>query len=206
MRRYCHGSIVFLCAALAAVALLACGCLGEEPLPEPGVHVTEISATSGVQGSELTLTGVEFGDKQGDSSVMVGDKKADVVSWGQNEIKVKVPEGLEVGKALVYVKKDGEKSEQYGFIVLDANMSQSPYGAVLSYMAGTMNDEPSRFKIRLAKTSQTDPDWQQYEVTLPDGTVSPDWVTVHKEDGRWVVKTAEELKKEGPQDLVNPEV
>jgi hypothetical protein len=29
---------------------------------------------------------------------------------------------------------------------------------------------------------------------------------VHKENGQWVVKTAEQLKKEGPLDLVDPEV
>jgi len=72
---------------------------GGDALPD----VVSVSPRSGGTGSELTLSGCDFGDSRGSSSVSFGTVPAtEYVSWSSTKIVVKVPAGV-VGEVKVTI-------------------------------------------------------------------------------------------------------
>ena len=72
---------------------------------QPSPQITAINPVSGDVGTEVTLTGSNFGATKGSSTVAFGDKlvpAASMVSWSDTQIKCKVPDGVS-GKVMVAV-------------------------------------------------------------------------------------------------------
>lgn|GEM_PF-5491805 len=68
-------------------------------VPYVAPRVTAITPANGSAGVLVTLTGTDFGAQQGDGWVTFGGTAAQVVSWGDTEIEVRVPQGISPGYA-----------------------------------------------------------------------------------------------------------
>jgi hypothetical protein len=91
--------------ALVAFALASCGG-GGGTTPNPnGVRptITSISPNSANPGDRLVITGLNFGDTQGASSVTLNGVTFTIVSWSDTEIDVTVPTGVSSGIIAVIV-------------------------------------------------------------------------------------------------------
>lgn len=69
--------------------------------------VLSIEPNTGSPGDIITIKGLAFGKNQSSKSkVMIGNTPAEILSWNDKEIKIKVPENVQTGPVVVYV---GEK-------------------------------------------------------------------------------------------------
>lgn len=86
------------------------------PIP----HITALSRERGWVGYRIDISGTSFGDEQGGSAVTfyngVPAGPDDILSWGETEIRVKVPGGAETGDLVVTVY--GKDSEGVPFTVI----------------------------------------------------------------------------------------
>jgi hypothetical protein len=74
-------------------------------------HIQSISPESGLIGKvdTITIKGQSFNKQQTPKSkVMIGDKRATIISWSDSEIKVKPPDDVSTGSVIVYT---GDKYE-----------------------------------------------------------------------------------------------
>lgn len=88
--------------ALLVLALLPFSAAAYEPC---GVQLHGISETSGAPGTEFVLSG-KWGDAQGKKLPVInrgGTHRLEVLSWENDEVRVRVPEGLSPGKYRVGV-------------------------------------------------------------------------------------------------------
>lgn len=78
---------------------------GVEFTPKP--NIAGIYPARAYSGKKITLTGTSFGDEPADSKVTFGGSveasPEDILSWGENEIALKVPAGAESGDVTVTV-------------------------------------------------------------------------------------------------------
>lgn len=77
--------------------------------------ITGISTTEAEPGTEVEITGSNFGSSQG--VVTFGAAEATIKSWSDTSITVEVPASLKPGSYSVKVMQDGLSSNGYGFIV-----------------------------------------------------------------------------------------
>ena len=95
-------------------------------------RVLTVTPTSGVPGTQVTLTGTGFGSTQGTSMVWLGSTRANVVSWSDTQVTATVAGGSTTGTA--QVQRSGVWSNSTVFTVASpAILSVSP----LSGGAGT---------------------------------------------------------------------
>jgi len=81
--------------------------------------VVSISPPYGSRGSEILISGCDFGGTQGSSRVFFGDvEAAEYVSWSQGEIVVRVPESIAQGETAVTVTTPEGTSNPMGFEVM----------------------------------------------------------------------------------------
>lgn len=69
--------------------------------------VTSISPTSGGVGTDVTITGLNFGDTHGANMVTFNGKQAIVSSWSDTSITASVPSGVSLSTGLVTVTING---------------------------------------------------------------------------------------------------
>jgi RHS repeat-associated protein len=86
--------------------------------------ITSISPTSGVIGTSVTVTGMNFGPTQGTSSVRFNGITATPTSWSNTQIVTPVPSGASTGPVTVVVGGNGSNAD-FTFIV---------YNPVISYL------------------------------------------------------------------------
>jgi IPT/TIG domain len=65
--------------------------------------ITKLSATSGKVGSPITITGTNFGNAQGSSTVTFGGTQGTPTKWDATSIEVPVPSGAKTGNVVVTV-------------------------------------------------------------------------------------------------------
>jgi len=88
---------------------------GGDPRPD----VVSISPPYGSRGSEILISGCDFGGTQGSSHVSFGDVEAtEYVSWSQGEIVVRVPESIPQGEIVVTVTTPEGTSNPMGLEVM----------------------------------------------------------------------------------------
>jgi hypothetical protein len=87
----------------------------------PTANITAISPTSGIPGTQVTITGTGFGTTQGSSTVQLGNKLANVVSWGDTQVVATVAAGALSGVATVTT--GGHSSNQIPFAMNPAIIS-----------------------------------------------------------------------------------
>ena len=81
------------------------------------LRVTEIIPAMGLVGDTINIYGIGFGDEQGESDVLIGDKTAPVVSWSDTLIVVIVPEEANNNGADILVRD--QSYNNISFSVLD---------------------------------------------------------------------------------------
>jgi len=92
----------------------------------PAPAITEISPTAGTVGTEVTIEGSEFGVARESSHVSFGSTRAtEYNSWGDNEIKCKVPSRIS-GKVGVTVTTVGGTSNTRQFSVIPETITMNP--------------------------------------------------------------------------------
>jgi len=75
--------------------------------------INSISPTSGVIGTQVTISGSNFGEEQSDSTVTFNDIDAGAAdSWTNTEIKVKVPAGATAGSVVVTVNSQSSNNDK----------------------------------------------------------------------------------------------
>jgi hypothetical protein len=78
--------------------------------PEPAPQIISIESTSGYFGSEVTISGTDFGASQDTAVVAFGDipvPATSMLSWSDTDIVCTVPEGLSTGQVMVTVTTPG---------------------------------------------------------------------------------------------------
>ncbi|MFD2100303.1 Ig-like domain-containing protein [Flagellimonas iocasae] len=100
--------IAFLTSLLAALVIGVISCSKDDgpndPTPKEGdPKITSFSPTSGPVGTNVFITGQNFGAKAADNTVKIGNTTATVTSASATEIFITVPEGATTGKISVTV-------------------------------------------------------------------------------------------------------
>ena len=91
-------------------------------ITDSGPSLTSISPTSGYPGTQVTLTGTNFGALQGSGSVWLGSKLAgSIVSWTNTQIVAVVASGATSGNAIV--QQNGIWSNSIAFTVIAPNIT-----------------------------------------------------------------------------------
>jgi RHS repeat-associated protein len=83
----------------------------------PAPSITNLSVTSGVVGTAVTITGTNFGATQGISTVTFNGTEAPTTSWNATSIVVPVPNGATSGNVLV--NASGVASNGINFTVVE---------------------------------------------------------------------------------------
>ena len=88
------------------------------PLPPAPPIVTAVSPTSGVAGTQVTITGAGFGATQGSGIVWLGSTVGSVVSWSDSQVVATVSTGSTSGVA--QVQQNGSASNSTPFTISTA--------------------------------------------------------------------------------------
>jgi hypothetical protein len=119
MNKKAASIIVFAAALSLVLGLMFSGCGKASARPE----IKSLNPTSGPPGSEVAITGGSFGSTQGTGVVFFDSEEADVASWSDISITVKVPADLTAEKYGVKVETEDGASNSVEFEVTqeDAN-------------------------------------------------------------------------------------
>ncbi len=113
-----HGWAVGNDGALHGV-ILATTTGGQPPKPSGPPKIVKIKPPSAKRSASVTISGLNFGDAQGTSTVRFGSKKVTVVtSWSGTSITCQVPAGAKYGRVKVTVTTAAGKSNGKSFKVL----------------------------------------------------------------------------------------
>jgi hypothetical protein len=83
----------------------------------PAPVITSVSATTGLIGSQVVITGTGFGATQGSSVVLLNGTQATVNSWGATSISMTIPAGATSGLLVVSVAPGMNDSNPVVFTV-----------------------------------------------------------------------------------------
>jgi len=202
---------IFLMVFLALALASGCGCGNKEG---SGPKISSVTPNSGAPGTEVKITGENFGSSQGTGVVNVGGKSCGVVSWSSEQITIKVPSGLKEGSHGITVFTDKGESSEMAFTVTSGQAERkqgevehpTPMSAMLDYMKKHGIDSTG-YTFSVYKTSKEDPNWK-IDIASKTGQ-SPVYFVLHKVNGNWTVVdhgnsfSAAELQADGiPSDLI----
>lgn len=111
-------------------------------------YLTSLTPTTATRGTVVTLVGGNFGVTRGSGTVMFGGVRAataDYVSWGSNQINVKVPAGAQTAEVKV-VTSNGE-SGSIRLQVEEDVVYRLPYPGTLGYSPPTVTGNPKGVKF-----------------------------------------------------------
>lgn len=95
------------------------------------VSITNLSPTVGAGSSPVTISGTNFGDIQGSSTVSFGGMNSVATSWGTTSITAPVPRDLPAGVVNIVITENGLPSNSLPFTVVPVITALSSYsGAV----------------------------------------------------------------------------
>jgi hypothetical protein len=203
--------LVACCSVLVLILAIGAGC-GKQK----GPSITSIAPDTGPAGTEVKITGENFGVSQGNGVVHIGSGIADVVAWSDTKVTVKVPSGLEAATQGLTVLTDAGESNEIEFTVAGGQAKQperkegevehiSAVQAMVAFeQQKGMSTEGMTFSV--VQISDKDPNWKIDAASKPGA--APIYFLLHNENGNWVVKddgtalTKAELQAKGaPSDL-----
>ena len=211
MNRNTVSAVAVLC-LLALFLASAAGCgSGKKP------NIETLNPTSGPAGTQLVISGKNFGDAQGSGVVHVGGKVANVVAWTGVDVIATVPSGIDAAQQGVTVLTAQGESNQVDFTVTKGSAPPAPDrkpGQVEGNTpAQAMQDfmkkkgvDTSGWTFSVVKQSTVDPNWKidradktgQQTLYFLLKKVNSNWVVV--DDGN--AMTPQELQGDGaPSDL-----
>jgi RHS repeat-associated protein len=144
---------------------------------DPGPVITNLSATTGNVGSQVTITGANFGTAQGSSLVLLNGSPVPVSLWGSNSINITIPAGATSGPLLVSIAPNMNDSNAITFTVtanpLPSGWLDTDIGAVS--IAGTATFSGDEFTINEAGGSINNVSFDAlhfvYQPLSGDGTI-----------------------------------
>jgi RHS repeat-associated protein len=89
--------------------------IGSTASPAPAI--TNISATTGATGSQVTISGTGFGASQGSSAVYLNDSPATINSWSASTVTITIPSGATTGYLTVAVAPSMNNTNPVWFTV-----------------------------------------------------------------------------------------
>lgn len=117
-----HALMTWLVLALAAMTVASCSDDDDEAaMRYPAPTITGFSPSEGLPTRIVTITGTEFGSSRTERIGRVyfgGVEATEYVSWSDNEIQVRVPEGGETGPITLWVWKNHTETAE-AFTCLD---------------------------------------------------------------------------------------
>ncbi|MBI5326287.1 MAG: SUMF1/EgtB/PvdO family nonheme iron enzyme [Ignavibacteriae bacterium] len=138
------------------------------PASEP--FITSITPTSAIIGDEITITGTDFGNVQGGSSVtFTGAEALEYSSWGSSEVVVKVPEGAQSGKVAIIVNsiKSNEKTFKVIPNIFQLNPSSAKIGDTISISGNGFGIEQGTGKVYFEDVMASDiVSWSDTEIKV----------------------------------------
>ena len=141
----------------ALFALLFAGCDEDQDgtldVLEP--TILTVSPAAGAVGSHVTISGLNF---TAASTVSIGGVSADVTTVGRTAIAVKVPTGLEVGKAEIVVTTNGSSSDPFPFTVTEGDAKEP---------------EATTFRVTIENVVTPQPFFQSGIFNTPVGASAP---------------------------------
>jgi Pro-kumamolisin, activation domain/IPT/TIG domain len=115
----------------------------------PTPVIASVSATTGTTGSQVTLTGSNFGASQSDSVVLLNDSLVGVNSWSATSISITIPAGATSGPLVVAVAPSMTASNPVVFTVtpqpLPASWLDQDVGSV--GIAGNASSSNGTFSV-----------------------------------------------------------
>lgn len=205
--------VVFLSLAL----LSGCGCGSKEAAPS----ISSVTPNSGPPGTEVKITGENFGSSQMTGTVNIDKESVGVIDWSDGKITIKVPSGLKEESHHITVLTDSGESNEMKFTVTSGDSGKqqqpqerkqgevehpTPASAMLDYMKKNGIDSTG-YTFSVYKISKENPDWK-IDIASKNGQ-SPVYFVLHKVNESWNVVdhgnafSASELQADGiPSDLV----
>ena len=201
---------LFLVALLAITLGAGCGSKSSTNKPQ----ISDIDPPAASAGNQVSIIGMDFGDSQGTSVVHFGSKVADVVSWTNVMVTVKVPSGLPAAVEGVTVLTSGGQSNEFNFTVIASSQPDRKQGDIESNtpMQAMQAFEKKKgvnttgWTYSVVKQSTQNPNWKIDQGGLP--SQPPTYFLLKKVNNVWTVVddgkalTQQELSGTGaPADL-----
>lgn len=176
----------YILPVLLSLVAVSCDSDDEEVIrlthQDPVVTVESISPMVGYQGDEFTVKGTNFGIVASDVDVYMGATKLELVECGDEELKVRIPDGATAGRISVVVY--GQRVDtQLMYDVLGApgiTKIEPSYGFVGSEITFTGHDlgvSSAFYTVLFAGLEETtylssEPTNESFKVKVPDGAQS----------------------------------
>lgn len=200
VRRVQAAVVVVLLVALVA---LATGCGASKPA------LKSVAPTAGFPGTGFKITGTDFGESQGKSTVHLGSKAVTATSWSATGVTANVPAGTTAGSYGITVTTDGGTSNKINFKVSASFSAASPLPAMQNYFK-SIGVATTGMSFTVVTTSKVDPNWKMDQAT---GTSQPtSYFLFHKDASGWTIVdyapefTASQLKADGAPSDIQPTV
>jgi RHS repeat-associated protein len=141
----------------------------------PAAVITSVSATTGTTGSQVVITGANFGSSQGASLVTLKATPASVNSWSNTSISITIPSGAVSGPLVVSVAPGLNDSNAVMFTVtsqpLPSGWLDADVGAVGVAGNATYNNGTFTVNGAGANSSATDAFHFLYQPLSGDGSI-----------------------------------
>lgn len=197
--------------------IVGCGSGGNDAEESQKPKINSLDPESGVPGTIVQVLGKSFGPSQGNSVVHVGEEVAEVLSWSDEILAIRIPTDVTATDQGVSVLTADGESNQIMFAVTKKSESKTPdakendvehptpASAMLDFMKKKgMNTAGWTFAV--VKISSQDPNWKIDQATKAGQSTL--YFLLKKVNGSWTVvddgnaMTAQELKGDGaPSDL-----
>ena len=131
--------------------------------------ITNLSTTSGVVGTTVTITGTGFGGSQGSSTVTFNGAPAISTTWGSKSIIVTVPAAATTGNVIVTV--NGGASNGVPFSVLpnitSLSTSSGIAGTVVTVSGSGFGSLQGASSVTFGGTPGSPTNWSSTSITVP---------------------------------------
>lgn len=136
------------------------------------IEIISLKPESGEPGTEVEISGSNFGRNQGSGKVLFGKGEAEVMKWSDTSITIKVPSNATANDYGVTVETEEGKSNEAIFKVEDKKKLEDQKEAVVSYLKsqGQSTAGSNDWTITLVKQSGQDSNWEVVRITLPDNS------------------------------------
>ena len=102
----------------------------------PAPVISNVSATTGSVGEQVTINGSNFGTAQGDSAVSLNHSPATISSWSSTSIQFTIPTGATSGPLVVLVAPNMNASNSVNFTVTTQPLPSTWLDADVGYVYG----------------------------------------------------------------------
>lgn len=170
---------VLVAACLVAILAIALGAgCGSKPLPKP--LISNLDPSAGPPGTQVNIIGTALGDAQGNSVMHVGTKVADVVSWSNVLVTIKIPSGLSGTLQPVSVLTSSGESNELPFGLTSPKQPSQPSGDIESVTPivamqayeKKQGVSTAGWTFSVVKLSAQNPAWKIDQGGKPKGTVT----------------------------------